>query len=193
MPKQPQSPTTVQIDITGLGLQEVPADSEICVIKLSTIEGLNDYGASGELWPHDSPASICDRDYTLAPLSLEAGGTLVSAKLFAAHVAAGSPALAVMVERREVTVYASAADAYERVPPSLVLQVIEVSRHGDFLQAWEIRERARKPPRRAILDALRNRLQLYADHHPVVYLDLGSIIAAKGVRRGKREAVGVTA
>jgi hypothetical protein len=178
---KPKHETETNTDPAGLGstTQTVVIETErgpieakrgdrVLVVKMASIT----QHETGESWPHDYAASICDLHYRLPPLGLEAGATLVSAGLWADHVEAKSPGLTKLTESGEITVHGSAAAAFANLSINELRKVIAVTRHGLVLREWEQLEQASDRPRKVVLEALRERLRLYRDHAPLDYYTL---------------------
>lgn len=177
--QQPKIPITLANGQTA----DLAPDDKIVIIKASTVESPK----TGEPWEHRGATMIYSADYTIV-LTLEDGATEIAAGDWAAHLAAESPGLMVLLARGEVAVYRSAVDALAQLPAHALRAAIARTRHGVVLRAWETAEQDSPRPRKVILEGIRERLRCFRDHAPTSMLSLAELAAVKGTRGAVRDA-----
>lgn len=166
----------VQITIQGKTISAT-RDVDVCVVYMGTV-------GEAELL-HDAPFG-CESP-GLEWLMLEPGGSLVSAGLLADHIAKPHPVFKRLLDAGAFTVYATAKEALA-MPTAQLTAMIKITRHAATLRQWLAAEEVREPKRRVILEGLRERLRINAEHStPAVSIaNLGA--AAKPKPKGKAAA-----
>lgn len=183
MAKKQATNATVLVE-TVSGPVEVSADARVLVIKSSKIEGVG----TGDEWDHPYATTIHAKDYSLEPITLLGGATLVNAELWAAHVAANSPGLEHLEASGALAVHESVDSAHRTLGASTLRKVVDETRDGKVLRRLEQLEQDADSPRRVILQALRERLRLYRDYAPPQHLGSAALARAKGFKLPQAEA-----
>lgn len=162
---------TFTVNTTTLTLDR---SADVCVVYMGTV-------GEAELL-HDAPFG-CESP-GLEWLMLEPGGSLVNAGLFADHVAKPHPAFKRLLDAGAVTIYATAPEAL-KMPTAQLTAMIRVTRHAATLRQWLNAEEAREPKRRVILEGLRERLRINAEHSTPVVTIASITASAKSKPKGK--------
>lgn len=169
--------TDQQVSITINGhTVTTTREADVCVVYMGTV---------GEA-EHLHTAPFGTESPGLEWLMIEPGGSLVNAGLLADHLAKPHPAFKRMLDAGAFAVHATAEDALKGSPATLSA-MIRVTRHARTLREWLRAEEAREPKRRVIIEGLRERLRIYAEHStPAVTLaQLGHLAKTDEPKRKK--------
>jgi hypothetical protein len=164
---------SITVNTTTLTLDR---KAEVCVVYMGTV------GEAENV--HTAPFGV--EFAGLEWLMLEPGGSLVNAGLFGDHVAKPHPAFKRLLDAGAFTIYATAEEAL-KAPTAHVTAMIRNTRHAKTLREWLRVEEAREPKRKVIIEGLRERLRINADHSTPV-APLANIMALKpGEAESKRK------
>lgn len=145
--------TQENVTITLNKTVTVARDADVCVVYMGTV------GEAESV--HTAPFGV--EAPGLDWLMLEPGGSMVNAGLLADHVAKPHPAFKRAIEAGAFTIYATPDEALA-APMATVTAMVRITRQARTLRAWLAVEEKREPKRRVLLEGLRERLRINAEH-----------------------------
>lgn len=169
---------TTDVTITLTNTITVNREADVCVVYMGTV------GEAESV--HTAPFGV--EAPGLEWLMIEPGGSMVNAGLLADHLAKPHPGFKRSIEAGAFTVYADPVEAL-KLPTATLTSMIRITRHARTLRAWLDAEQAREPKRRVILEGLRERLRINAEHStPVVSIASLQVKQPDERGNGKRKA-----